>query len=308
LKIFCRYAFRTILLGSLELTLYKCSIPVFDGLLPDDHNKIVIDLLFIMAHWHGLAKLRMHSDLTLDILDRQTTQLGEQLRRFKAKVCTVYSTQELNRELDARSRRQAKETAKRAGKDKAGGSQQGAAAQKPKEGANVKGKQKASPEQSQDALLPGKLRRKKSFNLQTYKVHALGDYVACIRRFGTTDSYSTEPVSLNILYAPLRLNCYQGELEHRMPKGRYRRTDRRDFIRQLTQIERRQARLRRIKQRQQKLAPRAELNENASDPRLQHHMGQSEKVYDEFGHYLRSRARDPAMKVNKLCFWRLSPF
>jgi hypothetical protein len=38
-------------------------------------------------------------------------------------------------------------------------------------------------------------RRKKTFNLNTYKAHALRDYVETIRRYGTTDSYSTEPVS-----------------------------------------------------------------------------------------------------------------
>jgi hypothetical protein len=38
-------------------------------------------------------------------------------------------------------------------------------------------------------------RRPKMLNLQTYKVHALGDYVATIKRFGTTDSYTSEIVS-----------------------------------------------------------------------------------------------------------------
>jgi hypothetical protein len=37
--------------------------------------------------------------------------------------------------------------------------------------------------------------RPKSFNLFTYKLHALGDYVQSIRAFGTTDSYSTQLVS-----------------------------------------------------------------------------------------------------------------
>jgi hypothetical protein len=37
-----------------------------------------------------------------------------------------------------------------------------------------------------------------SFNISTYKVHALGDYVESIRQFGSTDSYSTEPVSCSI--------------------------------------------------------------------------------------------------------------
>jgi hypothetical protein len=42
-------------------------------------------------------------------------------------------------------------------------------------------------------------RRPKTLNLNTYKFHALGDYVNTIRKFGTTDSYSTEPVCLSFL-------------------------------------------------------------------------------------------------------------
>lgn len=34
------------------------------------------------------------------------------------------------------------------------------------------------------------------FSLGTYKLHSLGDYVQMIRAFGTTDSYSTQTVSL----------------------------------------------------------------------------------------------------------------
>lgn len=40
----------------------------------------------------------------------------------------------------------------------------------------------------------GKGRQVKTFNINTYKFHALADYPAAIRRFGTTDSYSTERV------------------------------------------------------------------------------------------------------------------
>ncbi|KAG1832562.1 hypothetical protein F4604DRAFT_1945993 [Suillus subluteus] len=260
--------------------LLQCSIPVFEGLLPDAHNKILLDLLFVMAHWHGLAKLRMHSDLTLEILDQQTTDLGEHFRHFKAKVCNAYRTQELDREVELRSRRQAKEAAKRAGKCTVDSIGQGAGARRPWAGANAKGKQKANPEQPQGAPLPRQPKKKKSFNFHTYKFHALGDYVASICRFGTTDSYSTEP----------------GELEHRTPKSRYRRTDRRDFIHQLAQIERRQTHLRRIKEWQQKWAPDVKSDETASDPQLHHQIGKSEKVFEEFGHYLRSHVRDPATK------------
>jgi hypothetical protein len=35
----------------------------------------------------------------------------------------------------------------------------------------------------------------KTFNMCTYKLHALGDYVAAIARYGTTDNYSTQVVS-----------------------------------------------------------------------------------------------------------------
>ena len=40
---------------------------------------------------------------------------------------------------------------------------------------------------------------KKLLNLNTYKFHALGDYVRNIRLFGTTDSYSTQVVSPTFL-------------------------------------------------------------------------------------------------------------
>jgi len=47
----------------------------------------------------------------------------------------------------------------------------------------------------QSAALNHNTRKPKHLNLQTYKYHALGDYVSAIRRYGTTDSYSTQPVS-----------------------------------------------------------------------------------------------------------------
>lgn len=42
-------------------------------------------------------------------------------------------------------------------------------------------------------------RKLKQLNLKTYKYHSLGDYVETIRRFGTTDSYSTQPVSIHLM-------------------------------------------------------------------------------------------------------------
>ncbi|KAG2051212.1 hypothetical protein BDR06DRAFT_890275, partial [Suillus hirtellus] len=157
--------------------LLQCSIPVFEGLLPDTHNKILLDLLFIMVHWHGLAKLHMHSDLTLQVLNQQTTDLGEQFHQFKMKMCNAYHTQELDHE--------------------------GAAARRPRSGADAKGKQKVNLEQLQGVPQLRQPRKKELFNFHTYKFHALGDYVTSIRWFGTTDSYSTEPVSPQCATLPL---------------------------------------------------------------------------------------------------------
>lgn len=85
-----------------------------------------------------------------------------------------------------------------------------------------------------------------------------------------------------------------------MPKGRYHRTDRRAFVQQLTQIKCHQARLRHIQQWQQQWASLVESHKTAQDPQLRHHIGQSEKLYDEVGHYLHSHTGDPAMKVTDL--------
>jgi hypothetical protein len=129
----------------------------------------VLKLLFDLAHWHALAKLRMHTDTTLEILSEVTTSLGNSLRGFEEKTCAMFQTRELERERAARQRRHEKNTAN----DEA----------RPKP---------AAPNNN--------ARKPKHLNLKTYKHHALGDYVATIRRCGTTDSYSTEPVSCRSLF------------------------------------------------------------------------------------------------------------
>jgi hypothetical protein len=144
-------------------------VPVFNGLFPAPQYQIVQDLLFTLAHWHSLSKLRMHSDLTLDILDTMTTDIGSQLRNFKVNVCSAFDAKELDREVKARSRRQAKEAIcqTQAGKNKS------ATNGLP----NIGNAQTMTVEEPANS---NKLRRTVSFNLQTYKIHALGDYVSCI--------------------------------------------------------------------------------------------------------------------------------
>lgn len=101
----------------------------------------------------------MHSDLTLAILDKETTVVGRLLRTFNANTCAQFKTKELRREAEARQRKSAKA---------------------------------AQGGQSSSSTVT--TRKSRSFNMNTYKVHALGDYVETIKTYGTTDSYSTEPV------------------------------------------------------------------------------------------------------------------
>lgn len=103
------------------LTLYQCSIPAFEGLLPEPHNTRVLELLYTMVHWHGLAKLRMHHEQTLQIMDAVTVSVGEKLRRFTLDTCASFATKELPREYNSRLRRQAaKASSKRQVKTGAG--------------------------------------------------------------------------------------------------------------------------------------------------------------------------------------------
>jgi hypothetical protein len=79
----------------------KCAIPVFKGLLPEPHNTYVLNLLFDLAHWHGLAKLQMHTDPTLEVLAQVTKSLGNNLSTFEKRTCSLFETWELEHECAA---------------------------------------------------------------------------------------------------------------------------------------------------------------------------------------------------------------
>jgi hypothetical protein len=137
--------------------------------MPEPHNTCMIKLLFDLAHWHGLAKLRMHTDSTLEVLSQLTTNLGDKFRSFQEQTRVAFQTRELERERAARMRRQGKN----ATTEEVSESSISATSQKRNHSA----------------------RQPKQLNLRTYKFHSLGDYLHTIQRFGTTDSYSTQPVS-----------------------------------------------------------------------------------------------------------------
>ena len=119
---------------------------MFEGLLPELFNRMLLWLLYKAAKWHALAKLRMHMDSTLGILEAVTREFGHLMRQFHNRTLDVFDTVELPCEAGIQKSRTQSST-------------------------------------------------KKKLNLNTYKFHALGDYVETIRLFGTTNSYLTQLVS-----------------------------------------------------------------------------------------------------------------
>lgn len=135
---------------------------MFENLLPDPHNRTILNLLFDLATWHAYAKLRLHTSDTLSFFDTATLTLANSVRQFVKVTCNAFDTRELPQETTTRGRR------------------------KPAFAGSSSGQASASHSTT----------KRKVLNLQTYKYHALGDYPNAIRRFGTTDNYSTQTVSL----------------------------------------------------------------------------------------------------------------
>ncbi len=130
-------------------------------------------LLYRAAEWHALAKLRMHTDTTLTLLDDVTIEFGRLMREFRDFSRAEFETVELPREVAARNRREATLIA------------------------DVQAS--AATSEAMPAVTPKRSsRKKKGLNLSTVKFHFLGDYVRHIRQFGTTDSYSTQLVHLSL--------------------------------------------------------------------------------------------------------------
>ncbi|KAG6812796.1 hypothetical protein H0H92_000428 [Tricholoma furcatifolium] len=190
----------------------QCSIPAFEWLLPEPHNSILLELLFKLATWHGLAKLKMHTDSTLQDLDNSLTRLGKSLRDFKRITCAAYVTRELPAEVAARGRRKA-----------------ALAAVKSVPRSNSQRRQ--HPKNEEQPEKTAKTRpRLREFNMSTVKLHGLGDYAATIREHGTTDNYSTQT----------------GELAHRRVKRIFPVIQKSQFTLGIAKYEQRQRILQRI--------------------------------------------------------------
>ena len=63
---------------------------------------MVLRLLYKAAEWHALAKLRMHTDSTLDVLEAVTREFGRLMRQFRDKTSDEFDTRELPRETGSR--------------------------------------------------------------------------------------------------------------------------------------------------------------------------------------------------------------
>ncbi|KAL0060725.1 hypothetical protein AAF712_012505 [Marasmius tenuissimus] len=132
--------------------LLQCAIPIFEDLLPEPHNSQILKLLYRAAEWHALAKLRMHTDTTIEELKNLSQELGNLLRSFR-NTSSQFNTLELPREAAARAKQQ----------------------------------QRRNPNSRASTT-----RKKRKLNLDTYKFHALADYAPTISMFGPTDGYSTQ--------------------------------------------------------------------------------------------------------------------
>jgi hypothetical protein len=232
-------------------------------------------VLFRLAQWHALAKLRVHTEFTLHSLEKVTSVVGQELRKFRNATYAAFDTVELRSEAAARR------------------------------------KHKMS-NQNANQCSTTTSRKAKSFNLSTYKFHALGDYVRTIRSFGTTDSYTTQIVRTLILsacsfYSHLT-TARQGELSHRLVKRLYGRTNKNQAIKQIAKLERRRARLRQATEAA-KTAP--DMHEEhphhvgmydsdplpPTSPDMHHHISESRNFPRDIFSLMHEFPDDPASKV-----------
>lgn len=170
-------------------------IPLAEGLLPEPYNRKLMTLLFHLAEWHALAKLRMHTEHTLNQLDQAIVAIGHELRSFEV-WAEEFKPVELPREAEACDCHKHKRASKKASSSGSSGH----SAPQVVEGTTLPGPEPAA----KSNIKP----KAKLFSLFTYKLHALGDYVRTIWLFGTMDSYSTQivrPHSRSVAFLTLYL-------------------------------------------------------------------------------------------------------
>lgn len=262
-------------------------------------------VLFRLAEWHALAKLRMHTDSTLSRMEAVTSMLGRELRRFCSVTCTSFHTVELPKEAAARSRKQSRKQAPTQPQN----------APMSLDTSTLLAETLVTPELEvgRDKTEVSKAKAKpkrKVLNLSTYKMHALGDYVRTIRMFGTTDSYSTQTVGTHICFSIQVAYVIQGELEHRRVKRLYSRTNKNRAIRQITVHERWETRILRAQRTADSHKSKTHPHHvpfSHSDPLpytdilMHHHISEFTKHSQDAFSFERQFPNGPATKVSTFC-------
>ena len=116
-----------------------------------------MDLLFELATWHALAKLRLHTESMVVALEHSTQCLGKAIRIFEEKLCVEYVAGELPGNDTPRAKGKAK--------------------------AVMTDQVKESVDESKQAggtKAAAKSKKVYNLNLKTYKLHALGHYAQAI--------------------------------------------------------------------------------------------------------------------------------
>ena len=140
----------------------QCAGPCFEGLFPKSIDTKIQDLLFVMMCWHASAKLRLHTEKTLDVFRGLTTTFTKEIRHFALKICPQFDTIETPSESAAKLHAEATRIKKG----------------KPHTNTSTRGAKRIA----------------KTFNIDTPKFHSITHYPDAIAMYGTTDSYSTQIV------------------------------------------------------------------------------------------------------------------
>ena len=192
----------------------------------------MLELLFELANFHALAKLRLHTDVTVDLLEVSTDHMYRAMTSFAQTTCAAYDVYERADEVDARVRRQ-----------------------------RVK---------DPNAPVDG-VRKKVEFNtINTFKYHVLGHYPIYIRIRGPLDNYSTQTVRAQLLIFLHKLikEYIQGELEHKHVKRLYGRTNKGDHASQIARKQHFMALLRKLATRDTEFTLPSEARRQTQDDHL----------------------------------------
>lgn len=199
-----------------------------------EHQGLILDLLFDMATWLSLAKLRMHHDHTIESQRNALKSLGQNLRKFALMARTDFK--DAKESISAYQSRIRRETKAHPDSKSNGTKRKRNTKERARNSDEDDVSNNEDDEDDDDGGSRVKIRKKKKFSLSTSKMHAMGHYPEYFYRSGTSDNYSTQIVSTSFinLYFDLCSCNDQGELEHCSVKRNYRMTNKHpNFVRQM---------------------------------------------------------------------------